>query len=89
MSPIPGRPNKPRVPKQYRVRTVSEPHLWLHALDPLAPGCASTVRTEWREAESDATPFTSRIYLEQVLAQRARVPYEILIEDPPDAGTPT
>ena len=43
-----------------------EPTRWLHALDPLEPGRASFVRSEWRDSIEEATVFPSRGYAEDV-----------------------
>lgn len=80
MTPIPGRPNKPRVAKRYRVRTRDAPHRWLHSLDPLDPGRAERIRLEWREKESEGTIFTSRIYLEHAASRNpGHLPYITLV----------
>ena len=54
--------------KRLHVRT--HPHFtpvhWLHALDPLEPGRASFVRSEWRLKLEDATVFPSVGYAEDV-----------------------
>lgn len=51
--------------KCFRVATARK---WLYALDPLEPGRAHLVRTEWRHTEKEATDFPSYMYAEAVSA---------------------
>lgn len=58
--------SRPREKKQFRVHTMTKPYKWLHALDPLARGRASFIRSEWRDKVADATIFGSNMYATQV-----------------------
>lgn len=62
--------NSPTVNTGKRVCVRTHPHFtpvyWLHALDPLEPGRASFVRSEWRLELEYATVFPSRGYAEDV-----------------------
>jgi|1185.fasta_scaffold187549_2 hypothetical protein len=43
--------------------------MWLRALDPLEPGKAGLVRSQWSQDESQATVFPSKAYGDQVAAR--------------------
>lgn len=61
---------KAAAPRRLHVRSrpysKPSPVYWLHALDPLEPGRAALVRSEWTLKGEDATVFPSRGYAEDV-----------------------